>query len=269
MKLIDSHCHLDIEPLKNDASGAIERAYKASVSGMINVGSSLRGSQASVDLANNYPNIWAVIGVHPHEAAVDVDLERVKEVLTELSQNDKVVGIGEIGLDYFDFETGGEVSDELKQRQGALFRIQIRLAQELQLPIVFHVRDAWDDFFEILNSVEFSELGMTGVVHCYTGDEKILEKILAHQLHVGFTGFVTFEQAKFDHIRAAARLVPLEKTLIETDAPFLAPEPHRGKTNEPAYVVEVARKIAEIKGLSLEEVAENTYKNTKKVFNIK
>lgn len=268
IELFDSHCHLDIEPLKNNFAGAIERAYKSGVMSMINVGSSLRGSKTSVELANSYPNIWASVGVHPHESETIMDLENLMGQLHELSQNDKVVAIGEIGLDYFNF--GEKISSEQKDAQKKLFIAQLKLAGELSLPIIFHVRDAWDDFFEILEKQK-SENGHypSGVVHCFTGNEETARIISNLGIYVGFTGFVTFEQEKFDDIREAVKIIPLDRILIETDAPFLAPEPYRGKTNEPAYVLEIARKIADLRGDSLENIAEATYKNTKKVFNIK
>jgi TatD DNase family protein len=125
---------------------------------------------------------------------------------------------------------------------------QIEVAIERKLPIVFHVRDAWEDFFTIISNFKFQNKNYpNGVIHCYTGDEKIVKKLIALGFYIGFTGFVTFEQSKFDHIREAAKVVPLDKLLIETDAPFLAPEPYRGKTNEPAFVLEVAKKNRQYK----------------------
>jgi TatD DNase family protein len=265
MKYFDSHCHLDMEPLAAENSQAIERAFGAGVTGMINVGASLRGSRASVDLAQNYPNIWASVGLHPHDAEAIIDLDSTLEELEQLASNESVVAIGEIGLDYFYLE-----SNDLIPKQKELFSAQLELAKRLDKPIIIHIRDAWDDAFEIIrkSKIENRKSG-PGVVHCFTGGAAEATKSLELGLMVGFTGFVTFEQSKFDHIREAVRIVPIEKMLIETDAPFLAPEPHRGRTNEPAYVVEVAKKIAELKGISLEEVAEKTQANAKKLFNIK
>ena len=263
MKLIDSHCHLDMEPLATEKEAAIERAYKAGVAGMINVGSSLRGTRRSVELAESYPNIWASVGLHPHDASTVLDIESVTEELRALAGSEKVVAVGEIGLDYFSPEKP-LTSEEITAQKG-LFAAQLELARELELPVIFHVRDAWEDFFEIVGKHGIKE----GVVHCYTGDEKVVGKILDLGLYVGFTGFVTFDQAKFDHIREAACEVPLGKILVETDAPFLAPEPYRGKTNEPAYVVEVAKKIAELKNTTPDEVADVTVRNTETLFGIK
>jgi TatD DNase family protein len=264
MDFFDSHCHLDMEPLVSEQGPAIERAAKASVVGMINVGASMRGSKRSVDLANLYPNIWASVGLHPHEAEMVTSVDLVIEELKTLLENDKVVAVGEIGLDYYDHATQKEVAESIKKAQKQLFEKQLDLAQELKKPVILHIRDAWDDAFKILSK----KGGISGVVHCFTGTKEEVKKVLGLGLYIGFTGFITFDQEKFNPIRGAVKVVPLENLLIETDAPFLAPEPYRGKTNEPSYVVEVAKKMAELKTVSLEEVAEASVKNCKKVFNI-
>lgn len=255
----DSHCHLDMEPLSTEQEAVIERAYKSGVWGMINVGSSLRGSEASVALAGKYPNIWASVGLHPHDAEAVTDIDDACESLRELAKDDKVVAIGEIGLDYFNLENVG-----LKKTQKELFRAQLELASELSLPVIIHTRDAESDTLEILKRYK-----LKGVVHCFTGTPDYARKLLDLGYCIGFTGFVTFEQDKFDGIREAVKIVPQEKILIETDAPFLAPEPYRGKPNEPAYVSLVAKKIAELKEMDTEEVVRITMENTKKLFDIK
>jgi TatD DNase family protein len=271
MELFDSHCHLDFEPLSADIAGAVERAGSVGVVKMINVGTSLRRSAKSVEIAEYYSNVWATVGLHPQDAIEVTDIVQAIEGLKEMAGDKKVVAIGEIGLDYYSAGTGakGTVSDHDKDKQKEIFVAQLGLAEELKLPVVVHVRDAWDDFFGILEK-QRAEYGHypQGVVHCFTGSPEVAKKISDLGMYVGFTGFVTFEQDKFDEIREAAKIVPLEQILIETDAPFLAPEPYRGKTNEPAFVVEVAKKIAELKNKSFEEVAEATYKNTKKVFQL-
>ncbi|MDD3481217.1 MAG: TatD family hydrolase [Patescibacteria group bacterium] len=256
MKLIDSHVHLDMEPLSEELSLVVERASKAGVTEMINIGSSLRGSERSVEIAESYPNIWATVGLHPHEAGEILDFPGTMEKIEELVGNDQVVGIGEIGLDYYGMQN-------TKGEQKELFVAQLELAKRLKLPVVVHIRDAWDDFFRVITDYKLS-----GVVHCYTGDEKIAKKVIEAGYFLGFTGFVTFGQAKFDHIREAVKVTPLDHLLIETDAPFLAPEPYRGKPNEPAFVTEVAKKIAEIKKVTVEEVADKSRVNTHKLFGL-
>lgn len=270
MKFIDSHCHLDMQPLAASQEEIIERAYKAGVAKLINVGSSVRGSKASIELAQRYPNIWATVGLHPHDAEAIVDFDSTLEEVRSLATSDKVVAIGEIGLDYFDQASAGKESviEELKKAQIKLFKAQLDIAKDLGKPVVLHIRDAWDEAYQIISNFQFS-IFEPGVVHCYTGDKEWVQKFLDLGFYIGFTGFVTFEQAKFDSIREATKIVPLERILIETDAPFLAPEPYRGKTNEPSYVVEVAKKIAEIKNLPLEKVAEMVTQNAEKVFNIR
>jgi TatD DNase family protein len=269
MKFIDSHCHLDMEPLAGEFEAAIERATKADVSMMINVGASMRGSKRSVELANLYPNIWASVGLHPHDAETILDMESTVEELRTLAKNDKVVAIGEIGLDYFDFETKGEVTQKIKDEQKKLFEAQLELALELKKPVIIHTRDAWADTLSIVTSYNLQVTNsVPGVVHCFTGGPAEVAPFLELGFYIGFTGFITFEQSKFDDIREAVKVVPIDRILTETDAPFLAPEPHRGKTNEPAFVVEVAKKIAEVKGAKIEEVALCSENNAKKVFNI-
>lgn len=258
MKLFDSHAHLDMDPLSSEREAVIERAYKAGVEKMINIGSSLRGSSTSIEIANLYPNIYASVGLHPHDVETVTDFEAVIDKLREMTKNDKVVAIGEIGLDYFNL---GE--DELKKDQKDLFVAQLELAKELNLPVIIHTREAEEDTLDILK-----EYNLKGVIHCFTGNQGFVKKLIDLGFYIGFTGFVTFEQEKFDHIREAAKAVPLEKLLIETDAPFLAPEPYRGKPNEPAYVVEVAKSIAQIKGILLDEVARQTFENAEKLFDI-
>lgn len=267
MKLIDSHCHLDFEPLPEDIEGILCRAHDAGVYKMVNIGTTLLRSRKSVELAEKFPNVWASVGIHPEDASEILDLEALITELEEMTKSDRVVAIGEIGLDYN--EAHEPLAMDQRKRQKELFMAQLELAERLGLPVIIHVRDAWDDFFKIISNFDFQiSNSPRGVVHCFTGDEKVAQKLVGLGFYLGFTGFITFGQEKFNHIRGAVKVAPLDNILIETDAPFLAPDPYRGKTNEPAYVVEVARKIADLKEVSLEEVAEITTKNAEKLFNI-
>jgi TatD DNase family protein len=265
MKLFDSHAHLDFEPLSNEKASVVERAYKAGVERILNVGTSVRKSEEAAEIADMFPNVYASVGIHPHDAEVTVDVENAVEKIRELAVRDKVVAIGEIGLDFF--VPQGEDRKVDKKKQVELFEAQLTLAAELKKPVIIHTRDAEKETLEILKANLKNLNAVPGVIHCYTSGPDFAKKLLELEFLIGFTGFVTFEQDKFDHIREAVRVVPLNKLLIETDAPFLAPEPYRGKTNEPAFVVEVAKKIAELKGVTPEEVAEKTYNNAEKLFN--
>lgn len=269
MRSIDSHCHLDFEPLSKELEAVLGRAKAVGVEKFINIGSSMRGSERSLEIAENYPNVWATVGLHPHDAESLMDFDGTMEKIRELASHDKVVAIGEVGLDYFDAESQGKVSCDVKESQKKLFLAQLEIAIEKKLPIVFHVRDAWDDFFSIIKNYKLKNLNYPkGVVHCFTGDEKIAKKAVDLGFYIGFTGFITFDQPKFDHIREAAKTTPLEKIIVETDAPFLAPEPYRGKPNEPAYVIEVIKKLAEMRNISAKEIANITAANTEKLFKI-
>ncbi len=266
--MVDSHCHLDMEPLSDDLESVIERAGRAGVEDIINIGSSVRGSEKSLKISETYPNIWATVGIHPHDAETTTNLDDAIGKIGKLSEKEKVVAIGEIGLDYYTESNSRKIiSNEKKGIQKKLFEAQIKIAEEKNLPIVFHIRDAWDDFFKMMEKTKYS-VKKGGVVHCYTGDEKKVKKITKLGFYLGFTGFVTFEQNKFDYIRRAAKETPLDRLLIETDAPFLAPEPYRGKRNEPAFVLEIAKKIAELRGVKFEKIAKSTTKNAKNLFNI-
>lgn len=267
MKFFDSHAHIDFEPLSAEREAVIERAYRAKVTNIINVGTSISRSRKSIEIASIFPNIWAAVGLHPQSAQEYLlNEEGILKEISEMAHDERVVAIGEIGLDFYSSGTGvkGLVTKEQQDQQIRMLKSQIEIAQDFDLPIIFHVRDAWDQFFKVVEESRVD--GKKAVIHCFTGDVKIAKKLVGLGFYVGFTGFVTFEQAKFDHIKESVAVVPLDKILIETDAPFLAPEPFRGKPNEPAYVVEVAKKIAELKGVTVEEVAEKTFNNAKNLF---
>jgi TatD DNase family protein len=237
----DSHCHLQMLDIPVEA--ALARSRAAGVDGVVCVGTDLESSAAAVDLAAREPDVWAAVGLHPHDAT-----DRTGEWpgLVELSTADQVVAIGETGLDYF-------YEHSPRDEQIASFRVHIRLAHERDLALVIHSRDAWDDTFRVL---EEEMIPPRTIVHCFTGGPAEAERALALGAHLSFSGIVSFKNA--DDVRAAAAITLVERTLVETDAPFLAPVPHRGRKNEPAFVADVGVALADATSRDLEAVAEST-----------
>lgn len=253
--LIDSHAHLDDEKFDLDREYLIENLQKNGIELVVNVGADMESSRASVDLANLYDNIYAVVGVHPHAAKEMTD--KSLEEIENLSKNKKVVAIGEIGLDYY-------YDNSPRDIQRTCFKEQIRLAKRLDMPIVVHTREADEDTLEILK--EESE-GLRGIIHCFSSDRAQLEEYLNLGFFIAIGGPVTFK--KTDELKEVAKVIPIEKLLVETDAPYLAPHPYRGKRNEPIFVKQTANLIAELKGMTIEDLTLQTNKNTKEIFNIK
>jgi TatD DNase family protein len=254
LSLIDTHAHLTFPQYQEETiETLIARAKASSVTKIINVGADFESSKGSVELAQKYPEIYATIGLHPHEEK-KMDNDSLSD-FKKLLESDKVVAVGEIGLDYFKYE--GNRTD-----QQALFEQQLQIAQENDLPVIIHNRDAQEDTLSILNN--FSPL--KGVVHCFAGDQNFAKQVLDMDFLISFTGIITFPNAK--ELREVAAYVPLEKIMLETDCPFLAPQTHRGQTNEPAYVKDIAEKLAEIKELPFEEIAKATTKNAENFFNL-
>ncbi len=254
--LIETHAHLDSHKFKRDLDQVLQRAKEAGIEYIFNIGAGERSSQESAALAKQYSQIYATIGVHPHDAnEVTGDTLRL---FRELAKEEKVRAIGEIGLDYhYDFSPR-----DVQQR---VFRAQLRLAHELKMPVVIHSREADKDTMEILRQEEVDKLG--GIMHCFAGDVKMAEECLRLNLKLAFGGVITFDNAR--STREVIKAIPLEHLLLETDCPYLTPVPHRGKRNEPAYLRLVAEKMAEIKGVELAEVARVTTKNAKAVYGIK
>ena len=251
--LIDTHSHLDFPEFDNDRDEVIRRAENEGVGYIINVGSSLEGSEKSLQLARSYGCIYAAIGIHPHEAG-NFDI-KVLDTMKVMAENDKVVAIGEIGLDYY--RNLAKV-----ENQKYLFQSLVNLAKELNLPMVIHSRQAESDVLDILKPVLPHKI----VVHCFSGDEDFLKFCLDLGFFVSFTCNITYKKA--ENLRKVVKLVPLERLLLETDAPFLPPEGFRGKRNEPFYVKHLAREIAGIRGDSIEEIAEITTNNARSFFTL-
>lgn len=250
---IDTHAHLNFKDFTNESEEVIERASNVGVKAIINVGANLESSIKAYKLAQKYPNLYATVGMHPNDA----QNEKFKQAeFLKLAKLKKVVAIGEMGLDYF----GANIN---KAEQTELLIKQINIANQVTKPIVLHCREAYDDLISTLMSI--SPLPK-GVIHCYVGDWSYAQIFLDMGFLISFTGIITF--SKSENLRQVVEKTPLEKVLIETDSPWLAPEPYRGQRNEPAYVVEVARKISEIKKIPLSEVETITTKNAQDLFNI-
>ncbi len=251
---IDTHTHLDFESFDDDRDAVIQRAIENEIDCIITIGTNLETSNKSVRIAANYAPIYAAVGVHPSDcaAAKPEDYTAIKI----LAAHEKVVAIGEIGLDYYRM-----YSD--KPTQIAAFKKQIALAREVKLPIIVHNREAHKDMLEILVGEKAGEVG--GVMHSFSGTREYLDNVLKKtNFFISFTGGVTFKNSRGVEELVAA--TPLERLLLETDSPFITPAPHRGKRNEPAFVVHTARKIAEIKGITVQELAEATSENAHQMF---
>ena len=249
----DSHSHLDDQRFDEDREQIFAKLPACQVEGLIDVGCDLDSSRRAIALAERYPNVWAAVGSHPDDADhVDEELLRTYEAL---AAHEKVVAIGEIGLDYH-YE---DVPREIQQRA---FRMQMDLAQSLSLPVIIHQREAQADALKIVKA--FPEV--TGVFHCFSGSVEMARELVKRGWYIGFTGVVTFKNAR--RAVEVAREIPLDRILIETDCPYMAPEPYRGRRNDSRLVPLVGKKIAEIRNLPEETVMEATTENVKRLFKL-
>jgi TatD DNase family protein len=253
--LFDTHAHLNADQYKEDLDEVMERAKEAGVSNIVVVGFDTLTINRAMELAEAHDHIYACVGWHPVDA-IDMTDEDLKWI-EELASHPKVVAIGEMGLDYHWDKSPHDIQKEV-------FRKQIRLAKKVKLPIVIHNRDATADIVEILREEGAAEVG--GIMHCFSGSVEIAKECLDMNFYISLGGPVTFKNAKKP--KEVALEVPLDKLLIETDCPYLTPHPYRGQRNEPSYVKLVAEEIAEIKGISFEEIARATSDNAKKIFGI-
>jgi TatD DNase family protein len=285
--LIETHAHLDYPDFASDFDAVLQRATDAGVTRILTIGTSVESSRRAVDLAEKYPNIFAVIGVHP--TYVDETAEDVTTPLRELAKNPRVVAIGETGLDYHELPSAkvakekqvqvfsqalqGETDEEIeaqihdgayKSKQASLFEQQLDLAAELGLNVVIHQRDAWDDTLEIMRPYAGK---VRGVFHCFGGTREQADQVLDLDHLVSFTGIVTFKNGA--SVREVAAQIPLWKFMVETDCPYLAPVPFRGKRCEPAHTRLVAESIADARGITLKEIAEATTETAEKFFRFK
>ncbi len=253
--LFDSHAHYNDEKFKDDVDSLLSSMTENNVGMILNSCSEIAEIPYILELCDKYPFMYASIGVHPHE--VENMTEKDLDILREYSNHPKVKAIGEIGLDYFyDFSP--------RDLQKTWFAHQVELAKELKLPVVIHDRDAHKDSMDILREHNVSEVG--GVFHCYAGSVEMAKEILDWGMYIAFGGSLTFKKSVKP--KEVAAYVPLDRIVIETDCPYLTPEPHRGKRNSSLYIHYVAEKLAEIKGISVDEIENATFENAKRLFNI-
>jgi TatD DNase family protein len=254
--LFDSHAHYDNERFADDRHEIIKKAYDSGVSYILNPSSDIESLAASVSLAHEFEFVYAAVGVHPHEVKNMND--NTLAVIEEYAKDKKVVAIGEIGLDY-------HYDHSPRELQKHWFAQQINLAKKLDLPIIVHDRDAHEDTMNLIRSEDAKTVG--GVFHCFAGSVEMSRELLDNNFYISTGGAVTFKNAR--RIVEVIKYVPIERLLIETDSPYLTPEPFRGKRNYSAYVRVVAEKISEIKGMEFDKVADITLNNAKKLFRIK
>lgn len=252
--LIDSHCHLDFPELASDEPGVLARARTAGVAGMLTIGTRLDQFDKVRAIAERHPNIWCSVGVHPHEAKEEG--QRTPDRLIAASGHAKVIGIGETGLDFY-------YEHSPREEQATSFRAHIEAARRTGLPLIVHTRDADAETGDILEE-EHAKGAYSGLIHCFSSGPEVARRALALGMYISISGIVTFKAA--EALRDIVRELPLDRLLVETDAPYLAPVPKRGKTNEPAFVAHTAAKVAELKGVSVAELERATTENFFRLF---
>jgi len=276
-KLIDTHAHVNFNSFKDDADEVIARAHGEGIS-MFLVGSQIDTSRRAVAYAEKYDGIWAIIGLHPvHLVEYHIDQQEVNfksrqevfdyEAYRELALHPKTIGIGECGLDYFHINDVPGDNEALKTHQKATFRKQIELSVEVNKPLAIHCREAYEDvLLEIRTFIKDTGKTPKGLMHCYLGTKELAKEFIKLGFYISFSGIITFKNA--GDLVDVVKSVPMNRMLVETDCPYLAPEPKRGQRNEPLYVKYTAKKVAELKGESAEKVFLETTKNAKQLFNI-
>lgn len=252
--IVDSHCHLDSATFEKEVDDLVARAEAAGVGRIVSISTRVRKFEALRAIAERFPNVYCTVGTHPHQADEEDGIPAAEFIA--LTNHPKVVGIGEAGLDYF-YQKG---SREAQERG---FRTQIAAARATGLPLVIHTREADADTGRILEE-EMARGPFTAVLHCYTGGRELALKAVSLGFYIGFTGIITF--GKSDALRAIAAELPADRILVETDAPYLAPEPYRGKRNEPSYVVETARRLAKVRGVTYDDISHQTTENFFRLF---
>lgn len=259
MQFVDTHCHIHFVDFPIEPEEVMKNAVAADVTKLIVVGCTLEDSRAAVEFAAKHSQVWASIGLHPHEGAKYVHDHKALQEFRTLAAQPKVVAIGETGLDY-------HYQHSNKEDQQKLLRFQLDMAAEHNLPLIFHIREAFEDFWRIFDSYKSVSGQMRGVVHSFSSNTNDLEQTLSRGLHVGLNGIMTFTKQS-DQLEAAKK-IPLDKLVLETDAPFLTPNPFRGKICEPKYVRVTGEFLANLRGESLEELAGATTKNAERLFKL-
>lgn len=252
--IVDSHCHLDFDVLQDDLTGVISRAHEAGVHMMVSISTRVRNFDAIRTIAETHEEVFCTVGTHPHNAAEEPDV--TAKQLVALARYGKCIGIGEAGLDY-------HYDNSPREAQAQGFRTHIGAARETGLPLVIHSRSAEKDTADILED-EMGKGAFKPLLHCFSSGIELAERGLAIGAYLSFSGILTFKSA--ETIRDAARLCPLDKMLVETDAPYLAPVPHRGQSNEPAYTAHTLAHLADVKGISVEDMARITSDNFFRLF---
>ena len=254
MTLVDSHCHLDFPDFEGELDDVVARAGNAGVDYMMTICTHVTKFRQVRDVAARYANMWCTVGIHPHNA--EKEPETSAETLMAMADDPKVVAFGETGLDFY-------YDHSPRERQERAFRAHITAAREMRLPLVIHTRDADEDMVRILKD-EHEKGAYPGVIHCFSSGQALADAVLALGLYVSISGIVTFKTA--EALRETVKTVPLDRLLVETDSPYLAPVPFRGKRNEPAYTANTAAKVAEIKGVDTETLAAATTENFFRLF---
>ncbi len=252
--LIDSHCHLDFPELASDEAGVLARARTAGVGGMLTIGTRLDQFERVRAIAERHDHVWCSVGVHPHEAKEEG--QRTPDRLIEATRHPKVVGIGETGLDFY-------YEHSPRDEQMESFRAHISASRQTGLPLIVHTRDADRETIDVLEE-EAGKGAFPGLIHCFSSGAEVASHALALGLYISISGIVTFKAA--EALRGIVRDIPLDRLLVETDSPYLAPVPKRGRTNEPAYVAHTAAKVAELKGVSVDELKAATTENFFRLF---
>ena len=252
--IVDSHCHLEFEQLSDDLPGVIARANAAGVAMMVTISTRVRRFQRLLDIVEAHENVYCTVGTHPHQAAEETDV--TVDELVRLAEHPKVIGIGEAGLDYH-YDTSP------RDIQAASFRVHIEAARQTGLPLIIHSRAAEEDTALILEA-EMGKGAFKPLLHCFSSKPELARRGLAIGAYLSFSGILTFKTA--EEIRQAAELAPMNRLLVETDAPYLAPVPYRGKTNEPAYTAFTLAKLAEVKAVSVDDMARATTENFFRLF---